>query len=131
MRKTCAVLGAAVIGLTGCHAEPVSGPSAPPPASPPAAASPLKVILENFVGDKLDDVEHALDQLKLKHEAVSWDGKKVLVASNWTVIDQDPAAGTEVKTGSTVRLTVAEAASPHPAPTSTPLPAATSARAVG
>ncbi|MBT2568825.1 PASTA domain-containing protein [Arthrobacter sp. ISL-85] len=113
MRKTCVVL-AVVMGLTGCSAQPGSGPSAPPPVSPPAAASPEKVVLESFVGDKLDDVEHALDQLKLKHEAVSGDGKKVLVAANWTVTGQDPAAGTEVKTGSTIRLTVAEAASPAP-----------------
>jgi beta-lactam-binding protein with PASTA domain len=109
MCKTCAVLAAVVMGLTGCNAQPVSGPSAPPPVSPPAAASPLKVVLESFVGAKLDDAEHALDELKLKHEAVSGDGKKVLIASNWTVTGQDPAAGAEVKTGSTVRLTVAEA----------------------
>ncbi|MDJ0459896.1 PASTA domain-containing protein [Arthrobacter sp. NQ7] len=117
--------------MTGCSAQPVSGSSAPPPVSPPAAASPEKVVLENFVGDKLDDVEHALDLLKLKHEAVSGDGKKVLVASNWTVTGQDPAAGAEVKTGSTIRLTVAEAASPSSAPTSTPRPLATSAGAAG
>jgi hypothetical protein len=109
MRRTFAVLAAAAMGLTGCSAQPVSGPSGPPPVSPPAAASPKSVVLESFVGARLDDVQHALDQLKLKHEAVSGDGKKVLVASNWTVTAQDPATGTEVKTGSTIRLTVTEA----------------------
>lgn len=112
MRRTSAVL-AAVIGLTACSA-PATGPSAPPPVSPPAAASPESVVLENFVGANLGDVQHALDQLKLKHEASSQDGKKVLAASNWTVSRQDPAAGTEVKTGSTVKLTVTQATPSSP-----------------
>lgn len=109
MHRTSVVLAAAVMGLTGCSAQPASGPSAPPPVSPPAAASPESVVLENFVGANLHDVQHALGQLDLKHEVASGDGRKVLVASNWTVTGQDPAAGTEVKTGSTIRLTVSEA----------------------
>lgn len=109
MLKTCAVLAAAALGLTGCSSQPSAGPSAPPPVSPPAAASPKSVVLESFVGAKLDDVQRALEQLNLRHDAVSTDGKKVIAASNWTVSVQDPAAGTEVKTGSTVRLTVTQA----------------------
>jgi beta-lactam-binding protein with PASTA domain len=108
MRRSMATL-AVLIGLTGCSA-PTAGPSAQPPVSPPAAASPKSVVLENFVGANLGDVQYALDQLKLKHEASSQDGKKVIAASNWTVSGQEPAAGTEVKTGSTVKLTVTQAA---------------------
>lgn len=116
MRKTMIVLGVAMLGLVGCSSSTASGPSAPPPVTPPAAASPEKVVLENFVGANLADVEHALGQLDLKHSAESQDGKKILAPSNWTVTGQDPAAGTEVKTGSTVKLTAAQSASAPASP---------------
>lgn len=117
MRTTFVLLGAVLVGLSGCSSMPRSGPSAPPPVSAPAAASPEKVVLENFVGANLADVEHALEGLHLEHEAQAENGKRVLVAGNWTVQAQEPAAGSEINTGSTVTLRVIQ-------PESSPSPSA-------
>jgi hypothetical protein len=106
MGKPLAVLGVAVLVLAACGSSHQTGPSAPPPVSPPAAASPKSVILENFGGANVGDAKRALEELGLKHDAQSDDGRPVLDPYNWTVADQDPSAGTEVETGSTVKLTV-------------------------
>lgn len=108
MRRTLAALGIAVLGMTACGSAPRSGPSAPPPVSPPAAVSPKGAVLENFVGANLGDAQRALEELGLKHEAQSGDGKLVIDPSNWTVDGQEPKAGAEVEAGSTVKLTVAK-----------------------
>lgn len=97
-------LGVAVAVLAGCG--PSGSGTTSPPVNPPAAAAPRTVVLEDFVGDNLKDVRAALEQLDLNDEAVSDNGKSVVDASNWTVTAQEPAAGTEVETDSTVRLIV-------------------------
>lgn len=66
------------------------------------------VYMPDLVGMQCDDAKKALRKIDVDFEVVSDNGKSVIRASNWTVIQQEPSAGTKVEKGETVVLTVSK-----------------------
>jgi serine/threonine protein kinase len=70
-------------------------------------SSPSGVTVPSLAGQPLDVAEQHLDQLGLGYTEEGDTGLfGVLIPSDWSVCDTDPAAGTEVPAGSTVRLLI-------------------------
>lgn len=66
------------------------------------------VYMPDLVGMQCDDAKKALKKIDVDFEIVSDNGKSVIKASNWTVIRQEPSAGTKIEKGETVVLTVSK-----------------------
>jgi serine/threonine protein kinase len=70
-------------------------------------SSPSEVTVPSLSGQPLDVAEQRLDQLGLGYTEEGDTGLfGVLIPSDWNVCDSDPAAGTAVPPGSTVRLLI-------------------------
>jgi serine/threonine protein kinase len=70
-------------------------------------SSPSGVTVPSLAGQPLDVAEQHLDQLGLSYTEEGDTGLfGVLIPSDWSVCDTDPAAGTAVPAGSTVRLLI-------------------------
>jgi serine/threonine protein kinase len=70
-------------------------------------SSPGGVTVPSLAGQPLDAAEQQLDRLGLSYTEEGDTGLfGVLIPSDWNVCDTDPAAGTAVQPGSTVRLAV-------------------------
>lgn len=103
--------------LTGCS-KPASAEPAAPTTTAAVAAS---IAVPNVVGLALDKATDQLKDLGLKADAKDIDADKtIMVKSNWVVATQDPADGTQVARGSTVKLGVKPLSKATPTPTPTP-----------
>jgi serine/threonine protein kinase len=70
-------------------------------------SSPSGVTVPSLAGQPLDVAEQQLDQLGLSYTEEGDTGLfGVLIPSDWNVCDTDPAAGTAIAPGSTVRLLI-------------------------
>lgn len=101
-----AVVAALIVAtVAGC-----SSPSAPASPTPTATAAASVTVPDLSGGDGSD----ARDKLKNAGLEVDFDAGSdtVILASNWTVTGQDPAAGTSVPAGSTVTVDVERKAAP-------------------
>jgi hypothetical protein len=101
--------GLVVLGLAACGESTPAAPNtvvtiikteqAPTPATQtvpsqkPAPASSSAVTLPDVVGQRLDVAELHLDDLHIRYREVGGGTFGVVVASNWTVCEQEPAAG--------------------------------------
>lgn len=105
MKRAIAAIAIALV-LTGCSGTPRTA------TTTPAAAG---VAIPDVTGQAGND---ARDALTAAGFVVAYDAgeETVVMASNWTVDAQTPAAGTEAAPGSTVTLTVSKPAAAEPAP---------------
>jgi hypothetical protein len=74
--------------------------------APSSSTTTTSVAVPNVVGMTGDQAESAIKNSGLKHNFTSDSGKSVIVSGNWIVIDQSPAPGSEIPSGSTVELLV-------------------------
>lgn len=111
--------------LTGCSSKQASAQSAATPTATAVAVAPAaSITVPEFIGATLDKATDQLQALGLKADATDADnGKTIVLKSNWQVISQDPAQGTEVTKGSRVKLGVRHLTDPTPTPSPTPTPA--------
>ncbi|MGO4301892.1 excalibur calcium-binding domain-containing protein [Leifsonia sp. RAF41] len=79
-------------------------------------ASTGTVVVPRVVGTSGSAATKALKTVGLKWKWSKW----VIVKSNWTVTASSPKAGTHVKKGTTVKLTVKKGVAPQPAPSAVP-----------
>ena len=63
-------------------------------------------IVPSVIGQEADDAEKQLEDMGLKVEIESDNGKKVMSKKNWTVVSQFPEEGTVVAKRATVKITV-------------------------
>lgn len=95
----------AISSARGASTPDATTPSAPAVASasaPPAAA----IVLADYSGQTLKEVNAELTRAGLKAEVTSDSGKAVLLESNWTVVNHVPSAGVSVTKGEIINLTV-------------------------
>jgi hypothetical protein len=95
------------------------------------------VSVPHLIGLTLDEARELADDLELEEHDASGQDRGVWSPSNWTVAEQEPAAGTSVEAGSTVvveivnhRDTVGEARPEPTDPRRTPQPEAITGRSV-
>ena len=111
MRRVLVGIGAglAVLGIAACGESTPAAPNtvvtiirteqAPTPTtqttpSPkPAPTRASAVTLPDVVGQRLDVAELHLDDLHIRYREVGGGTFGIVVASNWTVCEQEPAAG--------------------------------------
>ena len=105
MKKTLSLILLTGLMLTGCGGKQAAVQSA-------ASATAVAVVVEalavpDVTGLTLDKATDQLEDLGLKVEAVDTaEGKSIMLKKNWQVTSQDPAGGTSVAMGSTVKLGV-------------------------
>lgn len=105
--------------LIGCSGKQASAQSATTPTATAEAVAPAaSITVPEFIGATLDKATDQLQALGLKADATDADnGKTIVVKSNWQVISQDPAQGTQVTKGSRVKLGVRHLTDAAPTPT--------------
>ncbi|MEN2738232.1 excalibur calcium-binding domain-containing protein [Microbacterium sp. X-17] len=107
MRKALAIVALlSALALAGCSTN----------VARPAPSAPAQVAAPNVTG-LAGDV--ARDAIQASGLAVEWDSDRaVVLPSNWTVVGQDPAAGTLVAAGGkvTLKVTKPQPATPSPVP---------------
>ena len=122
MKKTLALVMLAGLMLTGCGKQASAQSTAPSPSASNVAVA-TTVTVPGVVNLTLDKATSKLEDLGLKVKATDTDkGKTIFKESNWQVVSQDPAEGTDVAKGSTVKLGVKHLTDPSPTPTPTPAP---------
>ncbi|WP_223252963.1 excalibur calcium-binding domain-containing protein [Arthrobacter sp. AFG7.2] len=105
MKKTLSLVLLTGLMLTGCGGKQ----AAVQPAESATAVAVVEAALAvpDVNGLTLDKATEQLEDLGLKVEAVDTaDGKSIMLKKNWQVTSQDPAGGTSVAKGSTVKLGV-------------------------
>jgi beta-lactam-binding protein with PASTA domain len=108
MRKSLCVAALAVLALTACKPENLSG-NVTSTDSVPASAAPAKEwTMPNMVGKGLQEAQDAMQKLTgdpvfltRSHDATSAK-RQQLVDHNWKVCSQTPAAGTKINMKSEV-----------------------------
>jgi hypothetical protein len=111
MRRVLVGIGAglAALGVAACGESTPAAPNtvvtiirteqAPAPTTPatpapkPAPTRASAVTLPDVVGQRLDVAELHLDDLHIRYREVGGGTFGIVVASNWTVCEQEPAAG--------------------------------------
>lgn len=121
MKRSLAILAAITLAVT-LNACSSSGTSPTPSTSPSTASATI----QDVTGMKADDARDALTKAGYVVKFTTTDGSTVILASNWTVLSQDPAAGTPAATGTTVTLTAEKTKKTQ---ASTPEPSASPAEA--
>lgn len=105
MKKTLSLVLLTGLLLTGCGGKQAA-------VQPAESATAVAVVEEALAvpdvkGLTLDKATDQLEDLGLKVEAVdAAEGKSIMLKKNWQVTSQDPAGGTSVAKGSTVKLGV-------------------------
>ena len=122
MKKTLALVMLAGLMLTGCGKQASAQSTASPPSASNVAVA-ATVTVPGVINLTLDKATAKLEDLGLKVKATDAEkGKMILKDSNWQVVSQDPAEGSDVAKGSTVKLGVKHLTDPTPTPTPTPVP---------
>ncbi|PPF86257.1 hypothetical protein C5B96_04925 [Subtercola sp. Z020] len=123
-RQASAVVTASAAPAAAAASTAPTAPATPLPTSTPTAApAPTTAVVPNLVGMKGDQAKAALEALGLN---VNW-SEAVIIAKNWTVDAQVPAAGTSAVLGAKILLTVSKpgaAAEPATPASAAPAPAA-------
>jgi len=105
--------------LTGCGQSVAQVES----VSTASVAAEQSIKVTDVVGLTLDKATDQLKDLGLKVDAKDVkDDKTIISKKNWKVVSQDPAAGTSLKKGDTVKLGVHHLTDETPSPTPTPTP---------
>jgi hypothetical protein len=105
LKKTLSLVLLTGLMLTGCGGNQ----AAVQPAESATAVAVVEEVLAvpDVKGLTLDKATDQLEDLGLKVEAVDTaEGKSIMLKKNWQVTSQDPAGGTSVAKGSTVKLGV-------------------------
>lgn len=115
MKRSLAILAAITLALT-LNACSSSTPTSSPTAGPTTASAAL----QDVTGMNASAARDALTKDGYVVKFATTDGSTVILASNWNVLSQDPAAGTEAKAGATVTLTAEKIKKDETADTATP-----------
>lgn len=112
MKKYFFVLAVGAVLLTGCSAPKVTGLAASQAPASAASQAPATVAVPNVVGMQGDAARATLEAAGL---AVDW-SEIVVIAGNWSVDAQVPAAGSNSVVGAKILLTVSKPTATAEAP---------------
>lgn len=92
--------------LAACGSSNATSSSSRSEVSSSSKSEQVEVKTPDLVGRGCDEAVSELNTAGLEAEPVSDSGKMVLDYSNWMVVEQNPEAGTALKSGDTVKLRV-------------------------
>jgi Domain of unknown function (DUF4839)/PASTA domain len=120
LKRVLALILAALV-LAGCSDPKAASPSeTSKPSTAATSVADQPVVLPDYSGKNLSDVEDELGKAGLESEVSADSGKAVILHSNWIVIKHAPAAGASVPKGGTVQLTVTKKVEPSKSASATP-----------
>lgn len=100
LTRTLATLGIAALALTGCSAEEIETAKAEQEGEPETAENAAELVtVPDVTGMTLDEAKDELEDLELEveEEDASGEDRSAWSDSNWTVIEQNPAADDQVE----------------------------------